>query len=354
MTDINSPVICVICKNEFSKKTSTGTLRKHLDTQHPGWSTIELFALTQNNTVSVQTLTVDQKARFNTLLAEWIVSDTLPFSTVESKALIALLHFLNAALELPSRETIKSIVQNSFISMRSDVQALFGQIFSNISITLDIWTSRANMPFLGVIAHRINSNWNLKKILVNMCMLPHPHTGEDIKTKLESILATFNITTKIICATTDSGSNIISAIRLLNMHLSMQNFHFYSRRCLAHILYLIVMAGMTPIKHQLKKYEIGQSVDEGEVVRKILQDVSTRWNSTYLMLSLIPQEDSDLQVVTQFLQPFYEVTNIFSASVLDPRIKLELMPVNINTPENRDFFNHIFQDYSVPELNANT
>ncbi|CAG8840183.1 9086_t:CDS:2, partial [Racocetra persica] len=218
--------ICVICKNEFSKKTSMGTLCKHLDTQHPGWSTIELF---------------------------WIVSDTLPFSTVESKALIALLHFLNTTLELPSRETIKSIVQNSFISMRSDVQALFGQIFSNISITLDIWTSRANMPFLGITAHWINSNWNLKKILVDMCMLLHPHTGENIETKLESILATFNITTKIICATTDSGSNVISAIRLLNMHLSMQNFYFYSRHCLAHVLHLIVMAGMTPIKTSIEK-----------------------------------------------------------------------------------------------------
>ncbi|CAG8563835.1 35654_t:CDS:2 [Racocetra persica] len=392
-TDINSPVICVICKNEFSKKTSTGTLCKHLDTQHPGG------------------------VRFNTLLAEWIVSDTLLFSTVESKALIALLHFLNATLELLSRETIKSIIQNSFISMRSDVQALFRQIF------------------------------------IDMCILLHPHNGEDIETKLESILATFNITTKIICATTDSGSNVISAIHLLNMHLSMQNFYFYSRCCLAHVLYLIVMAGMTPIKTSIEKVyrfvkaitssstitqdfkKIGQLVDEDEVVRKIPQDISTRWNSTYLILSvytsmpttiaaimrhhnnlvyykLTLQEDSDLQVVTRFLQPFYEVTNILSgstyvtlglsivliddivdvitsyiqdsssplflktaatqmleklnqyivyiydkaafiASVLDPRIKLELMPVNMNTPENRDFFNHIFQDYLMPELNAN-
>ncbi|CAG8832876.1 15179_t:CDS:1, partial [Racocetra persica] len=97
--------------------------------------------------------------------------------------------------------------------------------------------------------------------------------------------------------------------------------------------------GITPIKTSIEKVcrfvkaitssstitqdfkEIGQSVDEGEVVCKIPQDVSTRWNSTYLILSvytsipttiaavmrrhtnlayykLTPQEDSKFQVVT--------------------------------------------------------
>ncbi|CAG8849870.1 1131_t:CDS:1, partial [Racocetra persica] len=115
------------------------------------------------------------------------------------------------------------------------------------------------------------------------------------------------------------------------------------------------MARMTPIKTSIEKVrrfvkaiissstithdfkKIRQSVDEGEVVRKIPQNISTRWNSTYLMLSvytsmpttiaavmrhhnnlayykLTPQEDSDLQVVTRFLQLFYEVTNILSSS----------------------------------------
>ncbi|CAG8841625.1 23364_t:CDS:1, partial [Racocetra persica] len=77
------------------------------------------------------------------------------------------------------------------------------------------------------------------------------------------------------------------------------------------------------------------SVGEDEVVRKIPQDISTRWNSTYLMLSvytsmptiivavmrchsnlayyrLSQEEDSNLQAITWFLQPFYEITNILS------------------------------------------
>ncbi|CAG8839029.1 5977_t:CDS:2, partial [Racocetra persica] len=208
----------------------------------------------------------------------------------------------------------------------------------------------------------------------DMCMLPHPHTGEDIVTQLKSILAIFNITTKIICATTDSRSNVVLAIRLLNMHLSMQNHHFYSH---------------------FKK--IGQSV--GKVYTSMPMTIAAvmRHYSNLAYYRLSQEEDSDLQAVTQFLQPFYEITNIlsgstyvtlglsallmdniidvissyiqdssspqflktaaiqmieklnqymdhiydkaaFMASILDSRIKLELMPVNMNTPENQDYF----------------
>ncbi|CAG8823562.1 1855_t:CDS:2, partial [Gigaspora margarita] len=142
--------------------------------------------------------------------------------------------------------------------------------------------------------HWIDNEWKLKKILLDICMHPHPYTGQEINTQLCSVFATFNITNKILCATTDSGSNM-----------------------------------------ELK--EIGQLVDEGEATRKIPQDGSTRWNSMYLMLAvyitmstmiaalircnnnlkkykLTPQEESDLQAVTQFLKPFYETTNVLSGS----------------------------------------
>ncbi|CAG8676065.1 22394_t:CDS:2 [Racocetra persica] len=60
-----------------------------------------------------------------------------------------------------------------------------------------------------------------------------------------------------------------------------------------------------------------------------------------------------LEKLNQYIVYIYDEA-AFIVSVLDPRIKLELMPVNMNIPENCDFFNHIFQDYSVSELNINT
>ncbi|CAG8808555.1 7514_t:CDS:2, partial [Racocetra persica] len=43
----------------------------------------------------------------------------------------------------------------------------------------------------------------LKKILLDIQMLPYLHTDEEINEQLHSIFTTFNITTKILYATTD-------------------------------------------------------------------------------------------------------------------------------------------------------
>ncbi|CAG8843292.1 23545_t:CDS:2, partial [Gigaspora margarita] len=312
----NKSVLCSICKSKFSITTATGNLCKHLDSRHPGWEankpipSQQLLTFIPKDTISNQILTPAQKAKFSMLVAEWIVSDTLPFSVVSSQSFATMIRYLNANIDLPSRDVIKSIIQKAFTN-----------------------------------------------ILLDICMLPHPHTGEEINAKLCSVFAAFNITDKILCATTDGGANM--------------DFK-----------------------------ELGQTVGEGESTHKIPQDVSTHWNN-----------ETNLQVTIQFLKPFYETTNVFSgstyttlgisilliddivenvsaciqdstspeflktatiqisekiqkytneiynkmafiAAILDPQIKLELMPTDMNNEANRIIFNNIFRsEYAELILN---
>ncbi|CAG8820376.1 35320_t:CDS:2, partial [Gigaspora margarita] len=276
--------------------------------------------------------------------------------------------------------------------------------------------------------HWIDHDWKLKKILLDIRMLSHPHTGEEIEEQLHAIFADFDITTKILCATTNRGSNVILAIQLLKKNFVLQNNHFdfWSHRCLAHLLNLIVIAAISSSLSITQDFrELGKSVGESEAICKIPQDVSTWWNSTYLMLSvyitmpttiaaiirrnkslnkykLSLQKEADLQAATQFFRPFYETTNVLSgstyttlgfsillvddivntissciqnsaspeflktaaiqmsdklqkytdkifdntafiAAILDPHIKLELIPADMNTEVNRAIFNNVLR-----------
>ncbi|CAG8832263.1 32287_t:CDS:2, partial [Racocetra persica] len=81
-------VICSFCKQQFSITTATDNLRKYLDSKHPSWNTNnqisgqQLLLFISKIIISRQILTSTQKAKLNMLIAEWIVSDTLPFSIV--------------------------------------------------------------------------------------------------------------------------------------------------------------------------------------------------------------------------------------------------------------------------------
>ncbi|CAG8654213.1 15511_t:CDS:2, partial [Dentiscutata heterogama] len=149
----------------------------------------QLFTFTPEITISSQSLIPAQKTKLHMLIAEWIVSNMLSFSIISSRSFATMLQYLNAKVDLLSRKTMKSIIQSAFVIIQKDVKTLLEQA-----------------P---------NNKWNLRKILLDICMLPHPHTGEEIDTYLHFVFAAFKITDKIFCATTDGSSNMILAMQLL-------------------------------------------------------------------------------------------------------------------------------------------
>ncbi|CAG8817119.1 40977_t:CDS:2, partial [Gigaspora margarita] len=214
-----------------------------------------------------------------------------------------------------------------------------------------MWTSRTNMPFLCVMAHWIDHNWKFKKNLTRYSYTPSFTYCKEIDKQLHAIFATFDITTKILCATTDG----------------------------AHLLNLIVIAGLAPIKSSIENVqnlvkaisssssitqdfkELEKSVGESEAIRKIPQD------NTYTTLDLlILLVDDIVDIISSCIQnlanpEFLKATATqmsdklqkymdeiydkiaFIAAILDLHIKLELIPADMNTEVNRAIFNHVFR-----------
>ncbi|CAB5389087.1 unnamed protein product [Rhizophagus irregularis] len=203
-------------------------------------------------------------------------------------------------------------------------------------------------------AHWINNEWNLKHAIIAFQRFPLPHTGLQIQKAIYKIFQDFSITTKALAITIDNGANQVAAMRLLSTTLSDElQIDFKIIRCGAHSIALVVNAGLEKFKPIIDKVrafiiEVRKSPKkEQELItfatnlnvkyKKLIRDVKTRWNSTFLMLksflnnkavivSLISigsnfakldlndDEWKELQLFCDFLKPFFEFTEEMSGS----------------------------------------
>ncbi|XP_050561099.1 zinc finger BED domain-containing protein 4 [Spodoptera frugiperda] len=165
----------------------------------------------------------------------------------------------------------------------------------SLCITIDIWTSLANDSMLAVTGHYIEEEeFAIKSLLLDCVPLDDAHTAKNLADTIKSICQEWNVSDKILLAVSDNGANIKSAIE---RELAWKHFP-----CYTHTLNLAVsdvlkspeiaeilnkMKGI--VRHfkksnlaweKLKRYQ----EQAGTTAKRLLQEVPTRWNSTYYML----------------------------------------------------------------------
>ena len=109
-----------------------------------------------------------------------------------------------------------------------------------LSITADIWTSKARESYLSVTLHYIDNNWEMTSFALGTFPLTESHTGESIQCWIKDLLKEFNVdSNKVVSFVHDNGSNIDLATRLLENELG-----WFSMGCADHTLQLCVNAGL--------------------------------------------------------------------------------------------------------------
>jgi hypothetical protein len=105
---------------------------------------------------------------------------------------------LNSNAIVPSGDTVRNRIFKSFENEKKKIKKELQEAPGNISFTLDGWTSKNQIPFLGITAHWISLNWELKNTVLDFKVLEGTHSGENIATVFFNILKEYGILNKVI------------------------------------------------------------------------------------------------------------------------------------------------------------
>lgn len=286
--------------------------------------------------------------KYHYLIGEMIALDNEPLSLVERVGFQRLMANALPHYKVPGRTYMtEKIVPDIYNRICAKIEASISQAAA-LSVTSDVWTCQHNNEsFLSFTAHWISPEFILEHGVLAMKSFPGSHSGINIAKELNAITERWNIPqSKLHLLVHDSGSNMIKGVR---------DAGYDSGRCFIHSL-------QRAIDHSLKSQpEVQQMIAAARRIvthfnhsglaeqklksiqqelnlpnHQLVQDVSTRWNSTYyLMERLLEQKRAVSLYITdhetlinlthaqwelleqciKLLKPFEEITKITSSGI---------------------------------------
>ena len=110
----------------------------------------------------------------------FVIGTVQPLSIVEDKDFIKMVNGFDSLYKVPCTKTLKDRIS---LAYKAGVDKLKNQLLQleNISLTLDVWSSSAHIPYLGVTVHWVTSKFEPYELLLSMEELPYPHGAIEIR-----------------------------------------------------------------------------------------------------------------------------------------------------------------------------
>ena len=304
-------VECQLCKSMLVYCGGTTTMKSHL--QHPGTQLSAVSNKTSGTSGGVDAMVGAMKQsslqtfvasgvpkmnklryeRLTTKLAHFCAQDFRPISIVNGEGFQNFLKEMDPSYQVPSHTTIRNYIRKSYLSAKeSMIEHLSKQ--KGIAITTDLWTSVATEGYITVTTHYVNEAWQLQSQVIGTRVVDKRHTGQNIAEEINQLTTKFQISNLLIAAVHDNASNMDVAMR----ELAIDHFP-----CAGHTLQLAIgdalkAADISKVvarcRHLVAFFNRSIISSALEVRQKagnsnqkplgLLQNVSTRWNSTFIML----------------------------------------------------------------------
>lgn len=308
--DGKKKVQCKLCKTKLVYLGGTSSMKNHIEAKHPSHSTntkssgcLKIVgavpgALRSNDVRSYfsPVNTKCSKVRYthlNQKLAEMCAIDFRPISIVNGEGFKAFINAIDPTYTVPSHTTIRNYVRKTYLDSKYIMMKVISEQES-VALTTDLWTSHATQGYITVTSHFINNDWQLHSQVLATRHVCDRHTGENICNEMQNIVDEYHVQ-KVECVTRDNAAN---------MDVAMRMFGTPNLGCAGHTVQLSIHDGLkiSELTKSIARFRnlvshFHRSVLCTEALEKeqkskfpdkkplsLIQDVSTRWNSTYFML----------------------------------------------------------------------
>ncbi|KAM3842884.1 E3 SUMO-protein ligase ZBED1-like [Diretmus argenteus] len=285
---------CKVClKAVSSKDSSTTNLFQHLEKNHtPEWEQCVALRAQEKEPAKTPPATkqltlaasfahgvpyskADAKwKRITDAVAFHIAKDMVPIYTVEKAGFKHMLNVIDPRYQLPSRKYFGNIVlPRLYNTTRAKVTKQLEDV-QFFSATTDLWSSRTMQPYLSLTVHFITDEWSLEHICLQTSFFPDDHTGEEIAQGLRDALESWHLNEdRLVCMTTDSGTNMIKALRLKK---------WPNLQCFGHKLH-------NAIDNGVKDPRIDRAI--GLCKKVLITESPTRWGSRQAMIERVLEQE---------------------------------------------------------------
>jgi hypothetical protein len=104
-------------------------------------------------------------------LVRWITVNDVTFNVVDDPNFREMIHTMNPAAVVPSKDTIRREIDRRFGEEKKRVRSMLQGVPGRLSFAVDAWTSPNMRAFLGITVHWIDADWELRSLLLDMAPL---------------------------------------------------------------------------------------------------------------------------------------------------------------------------------------
>ena len=292
---------CNLCNVSLAYSGGTSSMRNHLkivhkrvkllDDESPDSTSMKRQTSLAAWHKSATALGQGKYTAINRSLAVMCGVDLRPMNIANGRGFREFCHQINPLYKVPSDTTLSNYVKLVYDETKEKVlRTVSGSI---AALTTDMWTSLANRAYMTVTCHLISKDWKLENIVLATRETSDRHTGINIAKHLKDIEQEFNIHT-VIALVTDNARNMLVAA---------EEAKYVRQSCFSHTLQLCINDGLkqatvTKAVATAKRlvghfshstiatqalHEHQQKMGNSKPI-SLIQDVATRWNSTFLMI----------------------------------------------------------------------